>query len=142
MPSIVVMASATPATIAPEAAVPAPRATQNIIQVLLLIIVAVLAGDAVNSWARDAGFVLPGFLTAMLAGVAIVNLGDAVGARFESAAIERGGEIALQIFLVMYLISLKLWTLGTAIGPLIANVAVQVLVTAAIGVFFAVPLAR
>ena len=103
-------------------------------QVLLLIVLAVVAGDAVNEWARNAGLVLPGFLTAMLAGVAITNLGDAISARIDMAPIERGGEIALQAFLVMYLMSLKLWTLGAAIGPLMANVVIQVLVTVMIGV--------
>ena len=112
---------------------PAPPIA-TIMQVLLLIVAAVLAGDAVNAWARDTGFVLPGFLTAMLAGVAITNIGDAIGAKVEFEPIERGGEIALQAFLVMYLMSLKLWTLGAAIGPLLANVAIQVLVTALIGV--------
>jgi len=102
--------------------------------VLLLIVVAVLAGDAANQWARSAGMVLPGFLTAMLAGVVITNLGGAIGARIDLAPIERGGEIALQAFLVMYLMSLKLWTLGAAIGPLMANVAIQVVVTVLIGV--------
>jgi ESS family glutamate:Na+ symporter len=70
----------------------------------------------------------------MLAGVAITNVGDAIGAKLDFVPIERGGEIALQAFLVMYLMSLKLWTLGAAIGPLLANVAIQVLVTALIGV--------
>lgn len=107
----------------------------NVMLVLLLIAVAVLAGDAVNQWARAAGVVLPGFLTAMLAGVAITNLGDLVGAKIDFTPIERGGEIALQSFLVMYLMSLKLWTLGAAMGPLAVNVAVQVAVTAAIGIF-------
>jgi len=77
---------------------------------------------------------LPGFLTAMLVGVVITNVGDAIGAKFDFAPIERGGEIALQAFLVMYLMSLKLWTLGAAIGPLMANVALQVVVTVMIGV--------
>jgi ESS family glutamate:Na+ symporter len=110
----------------------APIATT--IQVLLLIVVAILAGDAVNEWARSAGLVLPGFLTAMLAGAAIANLGDAIGAKFDFAPIERAGEIALQTFLVMYLMSLNLWTLGEAIGPLVANVMIQVVVTTMIGI--------
>lgn len=128
----------TPASwVAPEkAAAPAPAPPiATVMQVLLLIVIAVLAGDAANQWARSAGLVLPGFLTAMLAGVAITNLGDAIGAKIDFAPIERGGEIALQAFLVMYLMSLKLWTLGAAIGPLMANVAIQVAVTAMIGVF-------
>jgi ESS family glutamate:Na+ symporter len=107
----------------------------TIMLVLLLIVIAVLAGDAVNQWARGAGLVLPGFLTAMLAGVVITNVADMFGARIDFAPIERGGEIALQAFLVMYLMSLKLWTLGAAIGPLMANVAIQLVVTVAIGVF-------
>lgn len=35
----------------------------------------------------------------------------------------------------MYLMSLKLWLLGAAIGPLMLNVVVQVAVTATIGIF-------
>jgi len=126
----------TPASwVAPEPVTPAPAPPiATIMQVLLLIVVAVLAGAAVNDWGRNAGLVLPGFLTAMLAGVAITNLGDAIGAKIDFAPIERGGEIALQAFLVMYLMSLKLWTLGAAIGPLMANVVIQVVVTATIGI--------
>ncbi len=70
----------------------------------------------------------------MLAGAAITNVSDAIGAKLDFVPIERGGEIALQAFLVMYLMSLKLWLLGAAIGPLLANVAIQILVTALIGV--------
>lgn len=128
---------ATPASwVAPAAAPPAPAPPiATIVLVLLLIVVAVLAGGAANQWARGAGLVLPGFLTAMLAGVVITNVADVFGARMDLSPIERGGEIALQAFLVMYLMSLKLWTLGAAIGPLLANVAIQVLVTVAIGMF-------
>jgi ESS family glutamate:Na+ symporter len=126
----------TPASwIAPEAIKPVPATPiATVIQMQLLILIAVLAGSAVNVWAKDAGLMLPGFLTAMLAGAMITNLGDAIGAKMDFAPIERGGEIALQAFLVMYLMSLKLWTLGSAIGPLMANVAIQVVVTVMIGV--------
>lgn len=126
----------TPASwVAPETAPPEPAAPiATVMLVLLLVVGAILAGDAVNQWARGAGLVLPGFLTAMLAGALITNLADAIGAKIDSAPIERGGEIALQVFLVMYLMSLKLWTLGAAIGPLMANVAIQVVVTVLIAV--------
>ena len=129
----------TPASwVVPEAAKPAPAPAapiSEVIVVLLLIVAAILAGDAANHWARDTGLVLPGFLTAMLVGAAITNVGDAIGIRIELPSIERGGEIALQAFLVMYLMSLKLWLLGPAIAPLAVNVAVQVVVTVLIGVF-------
>lgn len=118
------------ASIAPAA----PASISTVIRVLLVIVVAILMGDAANNWAREGGMVLPGFLTAMLAGVLITNVADAIGINMDLPPIERGGEIALQVFLVMYLMSLKLWTLGAAIGPLMANVAIQVVVTVLIGV--------
>jgi ESS family glutamate:Na+ symporter len=118
------------------ASTPAPAASlATIMLTLLLIVAAVLLGLAANAWAREGGIVLPGFLGAMLAGVAITNGADAIGARLDLAPIERGGEIALQLFLVMYLMSLKLWIFGAAIGPLLANVLVQVIVTVLIAVF-------
>jgi ESS family glutamate:Na+ symporter len=126
----------TPASwVGPQTTGPTPAAPiATVMQVLLLIVVAVLVGGAVNEWARKAGFLLPGFLTAMLAGAAIANLGDASGLKIDIAPVERGGQMALQAFLVMYLMSLQLWTLGAAIGPLVANVAIQILVTTMIGV--------
>ena len=126
----------TPASwVAPDVAPPPPAPPiATILGVLLLIVVAVLAGDAANQWARAHGLVLPGFLTAMLAGAVITNVADLVGARIDFTPIERGGEIALQAFLVTYLMSLQLWTLGAAIGPLMINVVIQVVVTVLVGV--------
>lgn len=126
----------TPASwVAPDVASPPPAPPiATILGVLLLIVVAVLAGDAANQWARAHGLVLPGFLTAMLAGALITNVADLVGARIDFTPIERGGEIALQAFLVTYLMSLQLWTLGAAIGPLMINVVIQVVVTVLVGV--------
>ena len=121
--------------VVPEEDKPPPASSiDTVMFVLLLIIAAVLAGDAANQWARGAGLVLPGFLTAMLAGAAITNAADALGAEIDFSPIERGGEIALRAFLVTYLMSLKLWLLGAAVGPLLANVVVQVVITALIGV--------
>ncbi|WP_185742070.1 sodium/glutamate symporter [Pseudoxanthomonas sp. 3HH-4] len=102
--------------------------------VLLLIVTSVLAGALVNQWARAMGLMLPGFLTAMLAGAAITNIGDAIGAKLDLVAVERGGEIALQAFLVMYLMSLKLWALTAAFTPLVVNVALQVVITVMVGI--------
>lgn len=122
--------------VAPETKAAPPAAPiATLLQVLLLIVASVLVGDAVNTWARGVGMVLPGFLTAMLAGAVFTNLADVFGKQIDFAPIERGGEIALQCFLVMYLMNLKLWTLQSAIGPLMLNVVVQVIVTVLIAVF-------
>jgi ESS family glutamate:Na+ symporter len=108
---------------------------ERIMSTFLVILFAVLLGASANEWARGAGFVLPGFLTAMLAGVLITNIADLVRWKLDFEPIERDGEFALQAFLVMYLMGLKLWTLGAIIGPLTVNVIVQVIVATVIAVF-------
>jgi ESS family glutamate:Na+ symporter len=105
---------------------------EEIFRSFLFIMAAVLIGQTLNAWARGGGLVLPGFLTAMLAGVLITNLADLFGRKINFAPIERDGEFALQTFLVMFLMSLKLWTLGAAVVPLVVNVVLQVVVSAAI----------
>jgi len=129
-------AAETPAMwVSPESRRPVPQQPiSTIIGLLFLILIAVVAGAALNEWSRAAGVVLPGFLTAMLVGVAISNLSDVFGANFDLAPIERVGELTLQAFLAMYLMSLKIWTLGTVIEPLLVNVVLQVFVTSLIGV--------
>ena len=107
---------------------------------LLLIFAAVALGDRLNVWASHVGLVLPGFLTAMLAGVAITNVADAMGIDLEFAPIERNGEIALQVFLAISLMSLKLWTISYAVPPLLTNVAAQVAVTSAVALLVLFPL--
>jgi ESS family glutamate:Na+ symporter len=109
-------------------------------QAFLLIFVAVAAGDWLNQWARHVGLVLPGFLTAMLAGVVITNVADASAVRLDVAPIERNGEMALQVFLAISLMSLQLWAIGHAIPPLLTNVVAQVVATTAVAVLVLFPL--
>jgi ESS family glutamate:Na+ symporter len=120
---------------------PQPRAIplEETFRTFLLILVAVLIGESLNEWATAGGLVLPGFLTAMMAGVLITNGADLIGGHIDYALIERDGEVALQAFLVMYLMSLKLWMLGAAVVPLVVNVAAQVLVAGMIAYFVLFP---
>ena len=67
----------------PTPGAPAPHAEplENVMRALLFIFLAVALGERLNVWASHLGLVLPGFLTAMLAGVAITNVADADGRR-------------------------------------------------------------
>jgi ESS family glutamate:Na+ symporter len=123
-----------PAEVA-EAKKPSAIPIEKAMSTLLLILVAILLGKTVNDWAKQAGMVLPGFLTAMMAGVLITNVADLLGRKLDFEPIERDGELALKTFLVMFLISLKLWTLGAAVVPLAVNVALQVVVSTAVAIF-------
>jgi ESS family glutamate:Na+ symporter len=123
-----------PAEVA-EAKKPSAIPIEKAMSTLLLILMAILLGKTVNDWAKQAGMVLPGFLTAMMAGVLITNVADLLGRKLDFEPIERDGELALKTFLVMFLISLKLWTLGAAVVPLAVNVALQVVVSTAVAIF-------
>lgn len=120
----------------PESA--APRGDASVEALLMTIFVlatAVYMGEWINGWAAHAGFLLPGFLCAMLAGVAITNLADVFGLKLDFAPIEKGGAVALQIFLVIALMATPLIAVGAILLPLALNVVIQVALTAAIAYF-------
>ena len=77
---------------------------------------------------------LPGFLTAMLAGIALTNADAALGGPAAYSG-GMGGEIALNLFLAISLMSTPLLAIAAIIGPLLLNTAVQILVTLAIAYF-------
>ncbi len=127
--------------IAPEpAAAHHTPPVEQMMRAFLLIFVAVAAGDRLNDWASGVGLVLPGFLTAMLAGVAITSLADALGAELDFAPIERNGEMALQVFLAISLMSLQLWAITASVPALLTNVVAQIAVTAALALLVLFPL--
>ena len=123
----------------PTALESSPKSEKSQIDSLLatvpVLALAVLIGERLNMWARDLGLLLPGFLSAMLAGVAITNLADATSYKLDFAPVERCGAVALQLFLVMALMSTPLISVATILGPLALNVALQVAVTVAVAYF-------
>ena len=115
---------------------PAGSATvEQVVEALLVIGLSVVLGQIANEWARERDFVMPGFLTAMLAGVVLGNVLDVLRRPLDLEAIEHSGEIALQVFLVLSLMSLRLWTVGNAIWPLFINAFVQIVLSCLVAVF-------
>jgi ESS family glutamate:Na+ symporter len=106
---------------------------EQVMRTLLLLIGIILLGESLNMRARAAGFMLPGFLTAMLCGVLVTNFADVFRMKLAMGPVERNGQIALQAFLAMYLMSLRLWTLGGIIVPLALNIIVQIVLILLIG---------
>jgi glutamate:Na+ symporter, ESS family len=113
---------------------------EQLMRTMLLVAIAVAIGQRLNEWAAQANLVLPGFLTAMLGGVIIANGADLFHRRLDFQPIERGGEWSLQLFLVMSLMSLKLWTLAAAAGPLLINVVAQIAVSVLLALLVLFPL--
>lgn len=106
----------------------------DVLGTIMLIALCVKLGAIVNGFFTNSGITVPGFLTAMMMGIVIGNACDVARVRLNDVAIERAGEISLQLFLSMSLMSMQLWTLAQAIGPVLTVLAVQVLVITLFGV--------
>lgn len=108
---------------------------ESLLSTVFVLALAVLMGEKLNDYAKQAGFLLPGFLSAMIAGVLITNLADVFNYKLDFAPIERGGAVALQLFLVMALMSTPLISVAAILAPLVLNVAIQILLTVSIAYF-------
>lgn len=131
-------AGAPAVAVQPEAVVPAKDGADHLealLRSVFVIALAVFAGEHLNGLARDAGLLLPGFLCAMIAGVIITNLADLLHLPLAFAPIERGGAIALQLFLVIALMATPLIAVAQIILPLAINVVIQIGLTVAIAYF-------
>jgi ESS family glutamate:Na+ symporter len=102
---------------------------------LMLLGLCIGAGDTVNRLLFAKGVMLPGFLTAMMVGILITNLADVLKWKVPAAEIDRFGEIGLQLFLAMSLMSMQLWSLANAMGPILLILLAQVTVITFFAVF-------
>jgi ESS family glutamate:Na+ symporter len=100
----------------------------HVIGAILLLAICVQAGHAVNRLLFEEGVVLPGFLTSMLIGIALTNLADLISLKMNNVTLDNFGDVSLNIFLSMSLMSMQLWTLADAAGPILIALIVQVLV--------------
>jgi ESS family glutamate:Na+ symporter len=109
-------------------AAPSTPDVPDVLLSLMLLGICLMAGDTVNRYLFAKGVMLPGFLTSMMVGIVITNLGDVLKWKIPAAEIDRFGEICLQLFLAMSLMSMQLWTLAQAMGPLLLVLTAQMLV--------------
>ncbi|WP_017328400.1 sodium/glutamate symporter [Synechococcus sp. PCC 7336] len=99
----------------------------EVLKALLLLALCVSLGDAVNRFLFAEGVLLPGFLTSMFVAIAIANLFDLMGIPLDKELIDRFGEVSLNIFLSMSLMSLQLWTLASGAQLIVLLLFLQVL---------------
>ncbi len=107
----------------------------NILTAILVLGVCVAVGDTVNRFLFSKGVLLPGFLTAMFVGIVITNLSDTLKFEIHPKTIDKFGEVALNIFLAMSLMSMKLWSISGAAGPILIVLMIQMLVITLFVVF-------
>jgi ESS family glutamate:Na+ symporter len=100
---------------------------------LVLLTIAVGAGVWVSAWLTKTGVTLPAYIGAMLVAAAVRNLDDVTGLfKLNMRIIDDIGAIALALFLVMALMTLRLWELAGLAIPLLILLAAQVALVAVI----------
>jgi ESS family glutamate:Na+ symporter len=113
---------------------PLAGTVHTILGTLLILAVCVQLGDLVNRFMLSRDFRVPGFLTAMLVGIVIVNLADATKVKVSEPELSRWNEISLQLFLAMSLMSMDLSSLFSAASAIFFVMLVQISVITAFAV--------
>lgn len=112
-----------------------------ILKNLVVILVAIWAGSWLSQGFAGLGLTLPTYIGAMLIAAVIRNLDDrtdwlGLSQRF----VNQFGAVALSLFLVLALMTLKLWELASLAVPLITILIAQMLAVALIAIWPVFPL--
>ena len=119
----------------PPAVAPAGEDVESyvLLKHLVLLVLAVGLGVWVSRWLNGLGVTLPGYIGAMLVAALIRNIDDVTGMfRLSMRVIDDVGNIALALFLVMALMTLRLWELAGLAIPLMVILVAQVALVAAV----------
>lgn len=98
-----------------------------LLQNVIVVAIAMGFGTLISAWFTGRGIILPSYVGAMLAAALIRNLDD----RFHIAGISQThvdeiGNVSLSIFIVMALLTLRLWELMNLALPLLALLLLQI----------------
>jgi ESS family glutamate:Na+ symporter len=105
------------------------REDSSFIRNLVVLGLAMGIGSIVSAQIQSLGVTLPAYIGAMLVASVLRNLDDATSLlRIDVRAMEFAGNLALNIFLVVALMNLKLWELAGLALPLFVILVAQVIV--------------
>jgi ESS family glutamate:Na+ symporter len=98
----------------------------SLINTLFVILVCLMVGRTLVGLMSHTGFILPDFVFALLLGVIIRNAATVTGAyRVSDTTVDVVGNVALSLFLVMALMTMRLLDLVNLAGPLLVILAAQ-----------------
>ncbi len=99
----------------------------NLPGIVVLVGIAVGLGNLLSLAFERLGLILPAYIGAMIVAAVIRNLGDRFGwLRLAQSEIDLVGRVALYLFIVMALLTLRLWELAHLALPLVAILSAQV----------------
>jgi glutamate:Na+ symporter, ESS family len=121
----------------PDAPLEAPAGEDveayTLVKHLVIMLATVGAGLWVSGWLTRAGITLPAQIGAMILAAIVRNVDDRTGiVGLDQKVIDDLGSVALALFLVMALMTLRLWELAGLVTPLAIILVLQVALIAAI----------
>jgi ESS family glutamate:Na+ symporter len=113
----------------PTIVVEVDREDNSILRSLVSLAVAMGLGSLLSLWIVSLGVTLPAYIGAMIVASILRNVDDVTGwLKLDIRAMEFAGNVALNIFLVVALMDLKLWQIADLALPLVVILAAQVAV--------------
>lgn len=116
----------------PETASPTEgRSSFVLLKSVVIILVAMWAGSWVSRWFASLGLTLPAYIGAMFVAAVIRNFDDLTGwLDLDQRVIDDLGHVALNLFLVMAPMTLRLWELAGLFLPMLVILLAQVVLVA------------
>ncbi len=90
---------------------------QQVLKVILIISACVLLGQILNHQIRQTGMIMPDYLMVLLTAIVLINTSDAVKIKYDEPFINLFGDICLEMFITMSLMSLNLMHLAQTALP-------------------------
>ena len=112
-----------------------PVSLNGMLDALWLLAVCIGVGLLLHGWLGSIGVTLPAFLPCMFVGIVLTNAMDLLKLNPCVSSIGLCSDVSLQLFLAMSLMSMQLWTLAAAFGPILAVLAIQVVLMVAFARF-------
>jgi ESS family glutamate:Na+ symporter len=113
----------------PTISIEIEKEDSNLVMTIIIASAAMGLGSIVSYYFQSLGWTLPAYIGAMLVASLFRNVDDGTKwLKIDQQAMELIGTIALNIFLVVALMDLKLWELFHLAGPLTAILLAQVIV--------------
>jgi glutamate:Na+ symporter, ESS family len=94
-------------------------------------------GSVLSREIAAAGLTLPAYIGSMIVAAVVRWRDDAGPRKLDETMLDRAGTLSLGLFIVMALLTLKLWVLAALAVPLLVILSVQVVVTTLFAVFVA-----
>lgn len=113
---------------APKISIEIEKEDSAFVMTIIIAAMAMGMGSILSYYFQMAGLTLPAYIGAMIIGAVLRNIDDQKGwFRMDQKTLDFAGGVALNIFLVVALMDLKLWELLHLAAPLAAVLSVQVI---------------